>query len=209
MFRLWAVLIGYLFGCFQTAYLVTKLFKGADIRELGSGNAGTANVAATVGRAAGWITLAGDALKTFAAIMICRFLFPEDKALAAIYAGTGVVLGHDWPFWNRFRGGKGVVCTAATMMFFWPVVAFGTLAVWLLSTGCFLWHLPVLGCILTVLGCPVLMAVTGYPWECVLLAFVLGVIGAFMLRDNIKAAHHKTQQKLGLATMIKRLFGGH
>ena len=116
MFRLGAACIGYAFGCFQTAFFITKLYTGKDIRTLGSGTAGSANVATYVSPSAGWLTLLGDLLKTLLAIWFCRGLFDGHELLAGIYGGVGVVVGHVWPATNRFKGGKGVACTVALML---------------------------------------------------------------------------------------------
>ena len=117
MERLVCVAIGYLFGLFQTAYIYGKLH-GIDIRNYGSGNAGTTNTLRVLGTKAGLIVLAGDILKCILAIAAVRLLFAggvhEDMYyLLAMYAALGAILGHDYPFYLGFKGGKGIAATAS------------------------------------------------------------------------------------------------
>lgn len=123
MERLLCLIIGYVFGLFQTAYIYGRL-NGIDIREHGSGNSGTTNALRTLGAKAGAIVLFGDALKCGLAILLCDLLFsgsnPEMSYLIKIYAGAGAILGHNFPFYLRFRGGKGIASTAGLIIAFHP-----------------------------------------------------------------------------------------
>ena len=106
--RLICILIGYVFGLFQTSYIIGKIHK-TDIREHGSGNAGTTNALRTFGKKAGAMTLLGDCLKCVFAIVAVRLIFKEKSAdilpLLSIYAVAGCVLGHNFPVTLGFRGG--------------------------------------------------------------------------------------------------------
>lgn len=112
--RLIAVAIAYLIGSFQTGYFYGKK-QGIDIRDHGSGNSGTTNTMRVLGKKAGAITFIGDTLKAIIAIGIIYLIFgskyPDTIRLLGIYGGLGVVLGHNYPFYMNFRGGKGVACT--------------------------------------------------------------------------------------------------
>ena len=126
MERLVCVAIGYLFGLFQTAYIYGKLH-GIDIRNYGSGNAGTTNTLRVLGTKAGLIVLAGDILKCILAIAAVRLLFAggvhEDMYyLLAMYAALGAILGHDYPFYLGFKGGKGVLVAAGAILAIQPVL---------------------------------------------------------------------------------------
>ena len=116
--RIASLCIGYLFGIFQTAYFYGKM-NGIDIREHGSGNAGTTNALRVLGKKAGMIVFAGDFLKCFLAMNLVRFLFrqvaPEIITLLALYSATGCILGHNFPVQLNFRGGKGIACTAGLL----------------------------------------------------------------------------------------------
>ncbi len=124
--RVLCLLIGYGFGSISTSYLYGKA-KGIDVREHGSGNAGTTNTLRVMGRKAGAIVLAGDMLKTFLAILltwlIFHWFFPDMDYLLRIYTGAGVILGHDYPFYMKFKGGKGIACSGAMILsFYWGII---------------------------------------------------------------------------------------
>ncbi len=124
--RVLCLLIGYGLGSISTSYLYGKA-RGIDVREHGSGNAGTTNTLRVLGRKAGAIVLAGDMLKTFFAILltwlIFHWFFPDMDYLLRIYTGAGVILGHDYPFYMKFKGGKGIACSGAMILsFYWGII---------------------------------------------------------------------------------------
>ncbi len=118
--RLICLCIGYVCGLLQTGYIVGKL-KGIDIREHGSGNAGTTNILRTMGPKYAAIVLLGDALKCGLAILITGAIFSDTHAdimrLLFLYASAGVILGHNFPFYMGFKGGKGIAATAGFIIF--------------------------------------------------------------------------------------------
>ena len=117
--RIIALLIGYAFGLCETGYIYGKIHH-TDIREHGSGNAGTTNALRTFGVKGGILTLLGDLLKAIIAIIIVWAIFkdryPDGVMLLKIITGLGCVLGHNYPFFMDFRGGKGIACTAGTVL---------------------------------------------------------------------------------------------
>lgn len=124
------LLIGYLFGCILTAEVIVKHKTGKSISEFGTGNPGMANVMRIFGFRTGAAVLAGDLVKTIAAVLICCLLFgrtsvlPSGKPLgqyAVLWSGLGAVLGHNWPLWRRMRGGKGVAVTCMAIFLFSPL----------------------------------------------------------------------------------------
>ena len=121
MVRLVCLLIGYCFGLMQTAYLYGKIIH-VDIRKVGSGNAGTTNMLRSMGAKAGLITMAGDVSKCIIAILITWLIFhqayPDLFPLLKIWTAAGVVIGHDFPFYMNFKGGKGIACTAGMIIAF-------------------------------------------------------------------------------------------
>ena len=110
-----AGLIGYLFGCINAAYFVGKL-KGKDIRAIGSNNAGASNTFIMIGK--GWGVLVGafDILKAYLAALLVSVLFPGNELLPII-AGAAAVLGHIFPFWMKFKGGKGLACLMGLLLY--------------------------------------------------------------------------------------------
>ena len=123
MERLICVAIGYLFGLFQTGYIY-GMINHVDIRKHGSGNAGTTNALRTLGWKAGVITFIGDCLKCVLAVVLVRFIFIQDirVELYAMYTGLGAVLGHNFPFYLKFKGGKGIASTAGLILAVNPVM---------------------------------------------------------------------------------------
>lgn len=137
LFRILCIAIGYVFGIFQTAYFYGKL-KGVDIRKHGSGNAGTTNTLRVLGTKAGLIVFAGDVIKCLLAVGIVVFIisntafgapYADSIYLFKMYTAAGVILGHNFPFYMNFKGGKGIAATAGFVIsFHWTFVLTGVLA---------------------------------------------------------------------------------
>ncbi len=117
MLRILCLAIGYVFGLFQTGYLYGKFHK-IDIRNYGSGNAGTTNALRVLGKKAGLIVFLGDFFKTVFACLLVRILFKGNPSLDmyVLYAGVGVILGHNFPCYLHFKGGKGIASTAGILV---------------------------------------------------------------------------------------------
>lgn len=111
------IVAGYCCGCISSGYLVGKFYH-KDIRELGSGNAGTTNVLRNFGPVPAIITFLGDLAKATVPILLIRLVLPvtHDWYLLCLYCGLGVVLGHNYPFYLGFKGGKGIAVTAAVVL---------------------------------------------------------------------------------------------
>ena len=112
------LIVGYILGNFQTGYIIGKIYK-MDIREHGSGNAGTTNAFRTLGKKAGILTFIGDFLKAFIPLILMRYvIYPELMYLELLMLtfGFGCVLGHNFPFVLGFKGGKGIAVTSAVFL---------------------------------------------------------------------------------------------
>ncbi|URN37224.1 glycerol-3-phosphate acyltransferase [Lactobacillus helveticus] len=133
MERVWAMLIGYVFGNFLTAMVVGKIFLKINPTEYGSRNPGTANMGAVFGKKWGILTCLGDLLKSLIALFIVYFAFPVHINIA--YAGLGLTLGHCFPIWDHFKGGKGVAVAAQVAVFYNWRIGFATLLVALVLTA--------------------------------------------------------------------------
>lgn len=116
MERLICLAIGYVLGLFQTGYIYGKM-NNIDIRKYGSGNAGTTNALRVLGKKAGLIVFAGDAAKTILSCVLARVIFAgnPDVDMLVLYAGFGAILGHNFPFYLGFKGGKGIAATAGIL----------------------------------------------------------------------------------------------
>ena len=162
MERIVCLAIGYVFGLFQTAFMYGKMH-GIDIREHGSGNAGTTNALRVLGKKAGIIVLLGDVLKTVFAILVVRLIYrdmgSETLPVLSLYAATGAILGHNFPFYLKFKGGKGIAATAGLIIAFdWRF--FVVCAVVFFATF-FITHYVSLGSLLVYLAFVIEMVVLG------------------------------------------------
>lgn len=162
MERLICIVIGYVFGLFQTAFIYGRLH-GIDIREHGSGNAGTTNTLRVLGTKAGLIVLAGDIIKCILAIVLTGALFdashPDEIYLLKLYAAAGAILGHNFPFYLGFKGGKGIAATAGLILSFHP--AFIPMGVILFFGAFLLTHYVSLGSLLVYAGLMIEMIIAG------------------------------------------------
>lgn len=124
MERIICLVIGYVFGLLQTGYIYGKLHH-IDIRKEGSGNAGTTNALRTLGWKAGLFTFLGDSFKCIFAVVAVHLIYGKTQQdilpLLAMYAGMGAVLGHNYPFYMRFKGGKGIATTAGLIASTLPI----------------------------------------------------------------------------------------
>ena len=118
MERIICLFAGYLFGLLQSGYFYGKAHK-IDIRNYGSGNSGTTNALRVMGAKAGAVVFLGDFLKSLLPCLMIRVLFrsqPEMVYLLILYTGFGVILGHNYPFYLNFKGGKGIAATAGLIV---------------------------------------------------------------------------------------------
>ena len=210
VYRLLCIVIGYIFGLFQTAFIYGKLH-GIDIRNYGSGNAGTTNALRVLGKKAGLITYIGDCLKAVVAGFIIRFIFksqPDLEFVYVLYTGLGVVLGHNFPFFMGFKGGKGVAATSGV------VIALLDIRVTLIGfvifvVVCALTRYVSLASILAVCSVPtsvIIFSNTGtvkgltndYKLESYILLIIFALFVIFRHRENIKRLLSGTERKLGV-----------
>ena len=132
---LWAI-VSYLIGSLPTGYLVTKLFHRdadgkrdwLDIRTIGSGAMGATNVGRAMGPVWSWFVAGVDMLKGAFALLLAAHIAPaEQQELIMALSGFAVVLGHIFPVWLKFKGGKGVATTYGTLFFIWPYNSFAVI----------------------------------------------------------------------------------
>lgn len=211
MERIICLLIGYVFGLIQTGYFY-GLTKHIDIRKYGSGNAGTTNTLRTLGWKAGVITFFGDCMKCVAAVVVVRLIFKEHALLSllAMYAGMGVVLGHNYPVYMNFKGGKGIAATAGLIlatnpvMFLIVAVVFATIV--LKTRYVSLGSLVVMVVFMievVVYGQMGGFALTGAPlFEIYAIALFLAVLGFVRHKANIKRLMSGTENKFGVINKV-------
>lgn len=216
MERIICIIIGYIFGLFSTGSIVGK-FNGVNLRNEGSKNVGATNALRTLGAKMGALVLLGDALKCVLAILICRFLFKESYAgnlmLISLYAAMGAILGHNFPVTNKFKGGKGIACTAGCILSFGPVITLICLVVFF---GLFfaIHYVSVCSIVLYV-TCFITIVLAGQNgalegqllqanlYEAYIIVFVMMCLAIFMHRENIKRLMNHCENKTYLSKKNK------
>lgn len=194
------MIIGYLCGCFQTAYIIGR-FNNIDIREYGSGNAGTTNTLRTLGTKAALLNFLGDGLKGIVGVLIARYLFARfipaiDSQLLCLITGFCTVIGHNFPFFIKFKGGKGIATTAAvTLAFDWR---FGLISFLIFASITIITKYVSLGSLLMALAFPINTLIF-YPghWELTIVACMFTVLAFIRHQANIKRLLSGTENKLG------------
>ena len=120
-YNLIILVVAYLLGSINTSIIVSKILIGDDIRNHGSGNAGATNTLRTVGKKGAVLVVLGDVLKAVIAIMLAKFI-ARDSSTATYIAGIGAVLGHNFPLYFKFRGGKGIIVSTVAILFADPIL---------------------------------------------------------------------------------------
>ena len=191
------IITAYLLGNISTSYIVAKRLAGVDIRTQGSGNAGSTNVLRTLGKKAGALTFIGDVLKGLIAVLIARFIaygVNLDNTTCAYIAVVAVVLGHNYPVFLGFKGGKGVATSLGSMLGMNPLVA-------LLCLGFFIIIVAItkyvsLGSMLGIGLSPVIMMLN-HNTKGVLVTLFLTISVVITHKENIKRLLNGTERKLG------------
>jgi acyl phosphate:glycerol-3-phosphate acyltransferase len=190
-FLLVAFVIGYLFGSIPFGLILTRLAGTQDLRSIGSGNIGATNVLRTGRKGLAAATLVLDALKGTAAVVLAGYLAGPN---AAMIAGLGAFLGHIFPVWLKFRGGKGVAVYIGILIgLFWPAALFFCL-LWLGTA--FTTRYSSLSALIAALVTPIAL------WwfdhlALASLAAVLTLLLFYMHRENIRRLQSGTESRIG------------
>ncbi|HEY88679.1 MAG TPA: glycerol-3-phosphate 1-O-acyltransferase PlsY [Thermoflexia bacterium] len=185
-----AILIGYALGSIQTAYFMGRLVKQIDIREHGSGNAGASNVVVVLGWKYGFITGVLDIIKAVIAVLIVKTLYPGNPTLPYL-AGISAILGHLYPFYLGFRGGKGVACLIGMFFglnFWWGLLLLGSTILLVLLTD------YVVGGSLSLFAAfPIITLRLGQPPSIIVLSVILTAIIFYKHRSNVRRIINKEE----------------
>lgn len=191
------IIIAYLLGNISTSYIVGKKLAGVDIRTQGSGNAGSTNVLRTLGKKAGALTFVGDVLKGFIAVWIAKIIayaIHADVTTCAYLAVVAVVLGHNYPAFLGFKGGKGVATSLGSMLAMNPVTALACLGFFIIIVA--LTKYVSLGSILGIGLSPILMLIN-HNIKGVWVTLFLTISVAYTHKENIKRLLNGTERKVG------------
>jgi glycerol-3-phosphate acyltransferase PlsY len=192
------ILIGYLFGNIQSAYILGRVFKKVDIRELGFGNSGASNAAVSFGWSWGVAVALFDIAKAVLSVMIVRSLmatgFVEQGYFPMYLNGAAVILGHDFPFFMKFKGGKGTASYAGMLLGIDPLLGLAGILLTTLVTVV-TDHIAIGTLVLTTsaLMCSVVL---GHGLPSVLIMFLLWCISTWKHIPNIKRIMAGTEHGL-------------
>jgi glycerol-3-phosphate acyltransferase PlsY len=188
-----AIILSYLLGSVPVGYIICRLLKGIDIRSVGSGNIGATNVGRVVGKRAGITTLFLDILKGFIAVFFIPRIIGDQSELLGIICALGVVAGHNWTIFLKFKGGKGVAATSGALIGLMPVVFFSSFCVW--SIVFVLWRYVSLASIISAIFLPVFLFLYGEPLVFKILGFIIAIIGIYRHKENINRLLKREENK--------------
>ena len=187
------IVIGYLLGSISTGVVISKYFAKTDIRTQGSGNAGTTNMLRMLGRKLALFTFIGDMLKGIIAVFIGKALVGGD--LGSILGVVGAVLGHYYPLYFGFKGGKGIATSFGSLLFVFPVEALLAFAVFLVLVA--VTHYVSVGSIAAAFTLPALLFLThGDNLTVCVIAACIGASVIWRHRANIGRLINHTESKL-------------
>ncbi len=197
LYNLIILIIAYLLGSINTSIIVSKIMIGDDIRNHGSGNAGATNTLRTVGKKGAILVVVGDILKAVVAVLIAKLL--SDNQNAVYIAGIGAVLGHNFPLYFRFKGGKGIIVSTVAILFAEPVLGLITVVVAILIMA--ISRYVSLGSILGAVLFVVLAIVFKTPdTEFIVFAAMLALLAIYMHRSNISRLLAGNENKLSFSS---------
>jgi acyl phosphate:glycerol-3-phosphate acyltransferase len=195
-----SVLVAYLLGSIPFGYLLVRLSVGGDVRETGSGGTGATNVTRRAGKPVGVLTLLLDLLKGTTAVLLARWLLGAGDAWWICAAAVAAVLGHVFPVWLRFRGGKGVATGLGVFLLLAPLATLCALAAFVVVV--WLWRYVSLGSMAAALVLPLAVGAFGAGDTATKPVLVIAAIGAalivFMHRANIGRLRRGEESKLKL-----------
>ncbi len=192
------IVAGYLLGSISTGVVLSRAFAKTDIRSQGSGNAGTTNMLRVLGRKMALLTFIGDMLKGIIAVFIGKWLIGGE--LGGLLGVVGAVLGHYYPLYFGFKGGKGIATSFGSLLFVFPVQALLAFAVFLILVA--ITHYVSVGSVAAAITLPLLIIITRFNEP--VLWIITVCIGASVIwrhRANIKRLMNHTENKLDFSTL--------
>jgi glycerol-3-phosphate acyltransferase PlsY len=188
------LIVIYLIGAIPTGVVLTRLMGLDDVRSQGSGNIGATNVYRVAGKLPGILTLIGDILKGFLPLLAVKlWLAPTPLQLGL--AGVVAIVGHCYPVYLRFRGGKGVATAIGIFLLLDPLALLGGGLAFLLAVA--LSRYISLGSVLAAIVAPLLTLLLGRPLPLVLSAGVIGILIVWRHRDNLQRLCAGTENRFG------------
>jgi glycerol-3-phosphate acyltransferase PlsY len=184
------VVIAYLLGSIPFAYLAGRM-RGIDIRTVGSKNVGATNVFRTLGKGIGVAVMVLDIAKGLIAVLIAH---AETGSPWPLIAAAAAILGHVFPVWLRFKGGKGVAVAGGAMIGLVPVPALIVVVIWLVIVA--ITRYVSVGSILAAVALPLLVVAFGAPWPTLVFACLASVVLIVRHRANMRRLMHGDELRL-------------
>ncbi|MBO4368282.1 MAG: glycerol-3-phosphate 1-O-acyltransferase PlsY [Clostridia bacterium] len=193
------VVIGYLLGCISTGIIASRLLSNIDIRKEGSGNAGATNMLRTLGWVPSLVTFAGDTVKAVAACWLGSLILGRH---GAYIAGIACVIGHNWPVFFGFKGGKGVSSSFGVLLFTCPPIALIVFVLEIVIVA--LTKTMSLASISAAVANVILSVIflRSDPF-CMICGFILSVLLIFRHHSNVKRLLFNSENKLDFKTINK------
>ena len=189
-----AVIAGYLLGSIPFALIIARAWSGVDLRRIGSGNPGATNVVRASGLSAGLLVALLDILKGAASVLIAVRLADHPAVPAA--AGFAAIIGHIYPVWLRFRGGKGVATACGVFAVLTPIAILPALAIFLVTV--WLTKYVSLASLAATIVLPPVAFAAGSPAPSVTAAFAAAIIIVFRHRSNVTRLRTGTERQFGV-----------
>lgn len=193
------VILGYVFGCLQWSYILGRIIKKKDIRTLGVGNAGASNAVSVFGWKMGVAVALLDISKAIISIIIIKYILKSSDMLSLYLNGTSVILGHNYPFFMGFRGGKGTASTVGMLLAI--NLKLGLLGILVIAAVTIFTDYIALGTMALVSFFVIATFYLGYGPACILLALFIALLSAYKHVPNMKRIMSKSE--LGLRNTIK------
>ncbi|MNZ68491.1 putative glycerol-3-phosphate acyltransferase [compost metagenome] len=192
--ELLVIVVSYLLGSVSFSVLFAKLLKGIDIRQYGSGNAGATNTLRVLGKGPAISVLVLDVLKGVAAVWLGTWVGGWGTWVAAL-CGIAAIVGHNWPLYFRFRGGKGIATTIGVMatLCLWPALFAGVIAI----GSIFITRYVSLGSLIFVALTPVFLLLTGFTQPVLWASIIIAVFAFWRHRTNIVKIVEGRENKIG------------
>ena len=191
------IILFYFIGSFPFALILTKIFGLGDIRNIGSGNVGATNVLRTGNKILAFIVLSLDILKGFIPFLIMQIYFNEMNLLNKIILCHFAVLGHIFPIWLKFKGGKGVATYIGFLFGLSPIIAISFLLVWIIVA--FISKYSSLGSLIGILVVPIYFIFINFDLNILIFFIYLNFIIIIKHKENIKRLINKTESKIKLS----------
>lgn len=193
MIQFLIIVLSYLVGSISFSIVIAKLFKGIDIRNHGSGNAGATNTLRVLGVGPAILVLALDLLKGMGSVILARAVSEQDWL--PVVCGLAAIIGHNWPIWFRFKGGKGIATAIGVLstLTFIPALIAGIIAI----LSIVFTRYVSLGSLIFTFLTPIFILLMQFNWSNFIGTLIICIFAFIRHRTNIVKLMNGTENKLG------------